>query len=811
VRIRTLWEQLARSIVRRPVVVLATAAAVIVGLSVGLTRLEFRTDQAALIDQDSAAYKDNLRYQDRFGGEGMLVLFTGDPVDLFSAENLPKLEALEDELRDTPGVETVVGPHTTMSFAIDQLSVAPELIGKAFSRAPDPDAYGAALGADLGRLSAAGEASIDNPDYVRFLLFDADGEVRAGQRTTFPDGNHALLAAQLTGNASIDEQAAAAKAIEAVVSSYDFGGHETLVTGSPALLDEINRSLKGGMGSLGGIALVVMLAVLWLAFRVRWRLLPLAVMACGTAAALGGAVLLGIDLSIVTISGLPIFIGLGVDFAIQLHNRYAEQRAEGDSAEQAATVAVTTMAGPLTVAMVAGAFGFAALRLSPVPMIQDFGLLLCLGVVILVAAAIVLPATVLVLADRNRPAMPPAATTTPGLIERGVARMAGLSTRVVVGILAVGVVMAGAGFLVEGKTPIDTDVEHWVPSDTAALGDLDQVRSVTGFSSQMSIMVEADDVTSDAVVEWMYRFQTAELERHGDQLLSSGSAPSVAAGIVRLAPTGEDVRTLMDVAPADIRTTLLSEDGKAANVLFALGDMSLSERGDLTDAIQRDLRGDLAPPVGVTATPAGLAVIGTELVRGMESNRQTLTLAALAFVALFLLVRGRLRARSLLPVVPVALAVGIASLVIWVLGYELTPLTTVAGPLVIAVATEFTVLLEARYREERARGRTPAEASATLPRIGRAFVASGLTLAGGFAAMAVSPAPLLRDFGVVVAIDVVVALVSALVIMPPLLRWTDDKPEAMSPPPPVPETKVEEPPKAHRRTRQLVAHAVTHR
>lgn len=54
-----------------------------------------------------------------------------------------------------------------------------------------------------------------------------------------------------------------------------------------------------------------------------------------------------------------------------------------------------------------------------------------------------------------------------------------------------------------------------------------------------------------------------------------------------------------------------------------------------------------------------------------------------------------------------------------------------------------------------------------------AFVASGLTLIGGFGVLAASPMPLLRDFGVVVAIDVAVALASTLVVMPSLLRWTD--------------------------------------
>lgn len=37
--------------------------------------------------------------------------------------------------------------------------------------------------------------------------------------------------------------------------------------------------------------------------------------------------------------------------------------------------------------------------------------------------------------------------------------------------------------------------------------------------------------------------------------------------------------------------------------------------------------------------------------------------------------------------------------------------------------------------------------------------------------LAFSPMPLLIDFGVVVALDVALALVSVLVVLPPLLRW----------------------------------------
>ena len=91
----------------------------------------------------------------------------------------------------------------------------------------------------------------------------------------------------------------------------------------------------------------------------------------------------------------------------------------------------------------------------------------------------------------------------------------------------------------------------------------------------------------------------------------------------------------------------------------------------------------------------------------------------------------------------------------------------------IATCTEFTVLIMERYLEERREGRGATQAVETAStRIGRAFVASGLTTAAGFGVLALSGFPLLSDFGIVVSVNVVTALVCALVILPPLLAWT---------------------------------------
>jgi hypothetical protein len=109
-----------------------------------------------------------------------------------------------------------------------------------------------------------------------------------------------------------------------------------------------------------------------------------------------------------------------------------------------------------------------------------------------------------------------------------------------------------------------------------------------------------------------------------------------------------------------------------------------------------------------------------------------------------------------------------------VLNITLSPLSTVGGPLVVATCAEFSVLLIARYAEERERGLDPELSTHMAAKhTGRAFFTSALTTLGGFAVLMFSSLPLLADFGMVVTINIAVALLSALVVVPPLVKEAD--------------------------------------
>ena len=173
--------------------------------------------------------------------------------------------------------------------------------------------------------------------------------------------------------------------------------------------------------------------------------------------------------------------------------------------------------------------------------------------------------------------------------------------------------------------------------------------------------------------------------------------------------------------------------------------------------------------------PAGIAVVGTAAIDAVSHNRDLMSFVAVAAILLTLLVFFRNPVKAIAPLLPVVLALGASAMLLYFSGIEYSPLTSISGPLIIAMGTEFNVLLMCRYFEERGNGLAPREAmSKASLRIGRAIMSSGLTVMGGFAVLAFSDFPLLGNFGTVTALNIGLSLLSTLILLPPLLVWADE-------------------------------------
>ena len=671
-------------------------------------------------------------------------------------------------------------------------------------------------------LGLKGLPRLDDPDFVSALVFDpARGATTPKARFAylFPNSRSAVIQVRLKPTLSEAQRRRAIELVRGAVAMSEWrltGGAGYRVTGAPVVVEDLAAALTDSLLRLLVVALLVMAIVLALVFRSRLRLLPLAVALAAVSITFGAMSLLGASLTMASIAVLPVLLGLAVDYAIQYQARVEEEERGGtlDTAEAAARTARASVP-TIATAGLATAVGFLVLLLSPVPMVRGFGVLLVAGIAIALFLALSAGTAALVGASRRRASDGAVARSARGAAElvdelgARIARLARPLRRLVARgsetllrgalerprrVLAIGLVIALAGLAVDSQTEVSSDLRELVPQDLRGVRDLDALQRTTGVAGEIDVVVEGADLTDPAVVTWMRDYQAGLLKRYG---YSTGNGCGKAAlcpalslpDLFRSQAATKDrqsVRALLDAVPAYFSQAVITADRKTATLAFGVRLMPLDEQKRVIDEMERRLD----PPAGVTARLAGLQVLGAEANDALSSPLRRLgtLLAGLLAVGLTLLAVYRRWERAWVPLVPIALAAGWSALVLFALRVPLNPMSATLGALVIAISTEFSVLLTARYREERAAGHHPPEAlRRTYRSTGAAVIASGITAIAGFAVLALSDIQMLSDFGRVTVVDLSVSLLGVLAVLPAVLMLAErrERPRRAAPPAPV--------------------------
>ncbi|MFM9024702.1 MAG: MMPL family transporter, partial [Planctomycetaceae bacterium] len=154
-------------------------------------------------------------------------------------------------------------------------------------------------------------------------------------------------------------------------------------TGNPLQAYEASLEMKRSYEQAGLSALVVILAVLWLDFRsVRHALLAVLPLAVGMVQMLGLMGLLGIDLNPANLIGIPLILGIAVDYGVHVVHDFLERpgpyRMSASTANSVLVDALTTI------------LGFGALMVADHKGLESLGRVLTLGVTACTVTSLVL-------------------------------------------------------------------------------------------------------------------------------------------------------------------------------------------------------------------------------------------------------------------------------------------------------------------------------------------------------------------------------------------------------------------------------------
>jgi predicted RND superfamily exporter protein len=355
-------------------------------------------------------------------------------------------------------------------------------------------------------------------------------------------------------------------------------------------------------------------------------------------------------------------------------------------------------------------------------------------------------------------------------------------------VLVAGLALAAIGWAADAQTEFVSDVRKLVPQDLRSLQDINQLEKETGVSGEIDVMITGNDLTEPHVISWMTSFQKRVLDAHdwqrGKTCRQANDPPKLCPALsltdlFRETPgTGTDARSLLAAVPPYFSQAVVTADRRTANLAFGIRLMPLDEQQEVIEEIRSTLNGRGGPPPGVSASVVGLPVLAAESNGKLASEwrRALMLLAGLAAVFLVLLLIRRRPQEAAIPLIPIAFATGWSSLILFLIGIPLNPMSATLGALVIAISTEFSVLLSARYRDERDAGASPEEAlELTYASTGAAVLASGVTAIAGFAALIASDVRMLQQFGIVTVIDLTVSLLGVMVVLPAALVWAEER------------------------------------
>ncbi|MFC1412309.1 MMPL family transporter [Streptacidiphilus sp. N1-12] len=628
---------------------------------------------------------------------------------------------------------------------------AMQLQQKAFPAAFTPAAEALYQRTDGGTLTAADKAQIAkiNKELGTKTIKDVQG-VFPGPFST--DGKYGLGLVKMDDkSAGQPSQADAAKALRADLTQLTKGTDINAKLGGSAaqVLDQQDASKRGE--SLIGIGtFVIIILAMILIFRAPlMAILPLLLIGVVAMAANGLIAditkLLGLS-SNSSVSGILIVVlfGVGTDYILFLMFRYRERLRAGDDHKEAMITAVGRVGEAIASAAGAVIIAFLALSLSSVSFLKQMGPALAISVgVTLIAGLTLVPAVfslipprVLFWPSKKWKAEPKG--TTFAKIGRGVQRRPAL-VALVSGLLMVALALVATSY----KASFDF-----------ASGSMPKTKES---------MVVQDTMTR--------AFSAGAAQPTEVYVTSVGGVPLDKSAISGFEQKLSGVAGVAKVAPAEF-----NKSGDTADISVILKyDPQSSQAMNTVDSIRDVAHANV--PSGDKALVGGISAIYKDINKAI--NHDYLVVFPVAGL-LIMLILG-LMLRSVVAPWYLMASVGLgfaATLGATVLIFQ--HLQNQAGLMfmlpvfmylfVVAIGTDYNILMIARLREEAREGRNPREAAAeALRHAGPTVAAAGAILAGTFASMMLAGNTLFAEMGFSISFGIVIAaFVMAMFFTPSL-------------------------------------------
>ncbi len=624
-------------------------------------------------------------------------------------------------------------------------------------------------------------------------------------------GRHAVIAIR-TVRMSEPDSARVFDAIVAIAKKHDTRGFRTLVAGPPALGAELNRLMIGDLGRTIGFVVAIILMILLYIFRHPLALVgPLGVVAQAALWTFGTIALLGWSVTLLS-NILPAFIVcVGVGATVHVQSVYRFARADGVTNEAAIVYAMATTGKPILFTALTTMLGLLSFRFASVDAIQQLGAMGAFGV----GAALLLTLVFLpIVLSFNRTSQFGARASGGGRLDRFLGWCVAVSTpptpvngRVpllwgnrkrlsMVAIVALFVIGGwGASKLFVYHNPLT-----WMPPGNKVVAAFDALDAEIGGTANVQLLIQTgrpggvNDLALmrglEKLEEWLkaWRIKRVGSDEPGERLV--GNVVSLLDVLretnrathdddpawYRLPDTDRGVSDLLNLfadVGGDQARRLVSTDRSTTQMTLRVRWLEANSYGPFTEYVYEGIRRFIPTAatgqLRVRATGAVFtlfqivsALIG-DLIRSFG-----MAFVVISVMMILLLGEVKLGLVAMVPnLLPIVLIMGVMGFLALPLNMANLLIASIAIGLAVDDTIHFLHHFQAEYRRS---GDVEGGIAYSMAHSGRAIVSTSVVLSLGFFVYMSASMRNIAQFGLLVGLTVIFALLIDLMFAPALLR-----------------------------------------
>lgn len=553
----------------------------------------------------------------------------------------------------------------------------------------------------------------------------------------------------------------------------------TTITGQPVFENAAFGLMLPEMITLFAGSFAVILTIVFVVMRKKvekdWHvLIPLAVAMNSIIYMVGVMGILGYNFNAIMLGVMPIALGLGIDYSLQIHTRYAEARRDGLKPEEAAAKSTRTTGRALLIAMGTTVAGLLSLLISQVPPVRQFGITSASSIIAaMILSVTILPALLVKFDDdsynQNNNASDKDSDRLESIISKFTKLVILKKPIVVVGVVSL--LVLGGMYAYPSVQPNQEMMDFW-PQELDEKKDIETLSDTVESPKVVYVIAETDTAYSPKTFRELSRYQELMIE---NKKVNSVQSPVTAVNIANngtIPSSQREIESIVNKQASQnnmIAVDSVSDNPNAVLMTFYVDDIEGEPVRTLISNFDGNAEQTMTTVEDTRIT--GKPVVNRNVIENVTAGLTPMTLLSFTLGILFL--------SFIFLSIPTAFKLvmsvsgGTVLLVagsMYILNIPWNPLTITMSSLALGIGIDFGIHIYERYVEELENGEDAKSAiSISVSKLSRPILGSSLTTIFGFGVLNISRFPVLSNFGLTTDLAIAFALLSAFITLPAVL------------------------------------------